>query len=452
MKRKFLSARETARSLGKTLPQTLAHFEEAEQSHDEIESALRNHLRTTRGDGSYRWLRAVYDSFLVWEESGDDGAERLYRADYSMNDAGAITLGAAGEVRMEVKFVPVAQAVSESAKTTREIRLGSMREAKIGPDGMVLVKIIDAGVGSCGLYRAEILQAACEANKFPAGLQMFANHQTNEERSKRPEGEIEKIVAVTRENGYWDENGPDGPAVYARAQITQHWRATMESLADDIGTSWDGSCAYSWGEVGGKEMPIVEEILNVKSVDFVTRAGRGGKIMSLQEAAREHDFSETKAENEKAEPDKSPAEQNQSGGDTEMNEAEIKAAKEAAKAEGQSEGHKAGMVQGVETFKAAQKIAREAVSGLALPESVKELLINSQTNDLGALPMKENALDSEALKTRVKDAAEAEALRARESYGWGGGSVQHQSGDKTASAREASKFAEVDAALAGYVG
>ena len=452
MKRKFLSARETARVLDQTLTQTLAHFEEAAQSHDETEAALRNHLRATRGDGSYRWLRAVYDSFFVWEESGNDGIERLYRADYSIDDAGEVTIGAAGEVRMEIKFVPVAQAVSESAKTTREIRLGSMREAKIGPDGMVLVKIIDAGVGSCGLYRAEVLKAACEANKFPAGLQMFANHQTCEERAKRPEGEIEKLVAVTRENGYWDESGPDGPAVYAKAQVTQHWRATMESLADDIGTSWDGSCAYSWGEVGGKEMPIVEEILNVKSVDFVTRAGRGGKIMSLQEAARDHNFSETKAQYEKAEPDKSPAAKNQKGGETQMNEAEIKAAKEAAKVEGEREGRKAGLTQGVELFKAAQKVAREALSGLALPEAVKESIVDSQIGDVEALPMKENALDGEALTTRVKDAAQTEALRARESYGWGGELVQHQSGDKTASAREASKFAEVDASLAGYVG
>ena len=451
MKRKFLSARETARVLGKTLTQTIAHFEEASQSHDEIETALRNHLRAARGDGSYRWLRAVYDSFFVWEQTDENSVERLYRADYSVDDDGAITVGVSSEVRMEVKFVPVAQAVSESAKTARELQMGSMREAKIGDDGMVLIKIIDAGVGTCGLYSAEVLKKACEANKFPAGLQMFANHQTAEERAKRPEGEIEKLAAITRENGYWDEQGPDGPAVYAKSQVMANWRPTMEALASDIGTSWDGSCAYTWGEVGGREMPIVEEILHVKSVDFVTRAGRGGKIMSLQEAARDNDFSTAK----EAKPDQSPAAQQtdenkeSNGGEIEMNEQEIKAATEAAKTEGQREG----MTQGVALFKAAQKVAREAVAGLALPDSVKESLVDAQIVNVEALPMKEGALDNDSLTARMKDAAEREALRAREAYGYGGGEVQHQSGNgQIKSAREAGKFAEVDAALAGYVG
>ena len=445
MKFTFLSLREAATRLKKPVPE-MQQMLEAEVSHDQIETALRNHLRANRyaPDGSYqyRYLRAVYDSSFVWEESGDDGVERLYRADYSMDENGAITVGTGVEVRVEVKFTPVAQAMSESAKPMRAITIGSMREAKIGDDGLILVKLIDAGVGSSGYYSTEVLKRACEAGKYPVGLRMFANHQTDEERTKQPEGKVENVVAITREAGHWLDNGPDGPGVYAKAEVKTHWTPFVESMGYDMEVSCDGTCWYSWGEYGGREMPIIEEIVHVKSVDFVTQAGRGGRWMSLQEAARKTDFSA---------PEPFPANPNSEddGGENEMNEAQIKEAKEQA----QTEGRKQGRSEGVKLYQSAQKVAREALAALALPEIVKESIVDACINDVDALPMKENALDSEALTTRVKDAAEREALRAKEAYGYGGGTVNHQGGEPQPmkEAAKPDKFAEVDAALANFV-
>lgn len=441
MKFSFLSLREAASAFKKPVTEMAGLLREAEVSHDETEKALRVWCHTNRylPNGTYisRYLRAVYNSFFIYEESSDyHDTSRIYQASYAVDEAGVVTIGESVEVRVEVKYVAVSQPALESSREVREATVGSMREAKIGDDGLILVKVIDAGAGSSGFYSADVLKAACEAGKFPVGLRMFANHQTDDERRKQPENKVENVVAITREAGYWDEKGKAGPGVYAKSEVKSHWAPFVESMGYDMEVSIDAMCAFTWGEVDGRVMPIIESIEKVKSVDFVTQAGRGGRWMSLTEAARENDFSL---------PGTDPAPNNNSEKEveTEMTEAEIKTAQEAAKLEGQNEGR----TEGVALYKTALRSAREALATLNLPALVKESIVESQTADLGALPIKENALDIEAFKTRVHDVAEGEALRAREAYGYGDGTVQ-VTGAETKPVKEAQKAAkEVDAAL-----
>jgi hypothetical protein len=447
MKFSFLSLRETAKALKKPIQETATLLQEAEVSHDDTEKALRVWCRGNRyaPDGTYlgRYLRAVYNSFFIYEESSDYGdTSRIFQASYSVDDAGALTVGDIIEVRVEVKYVPVEQSILESAKPVREATVGAFREAKIGDDGLILVKIIDAGVGSSGYYSADVLKAACEAGKFPAGLRMFSNHQTDEERRKQPENKVENVVAITRETGYWDEQGKDGPGVYAKSEVKSHWRSFVESMGYDMEVSIDGMCAFTWGEVNGKAMPIVESIVKVKSVDFVTQAGRGGRWMSLLEAARENDFSQPGTSLTEVVPD--PNNPTKKEVETEMTEAEIQAAQETARIEGQ----KQGVQDGIALYKAANKTAREALANLNLPEVVKESIVSAQIGDASALPIKEGALDVDIFTTRVKDAAQNEAIRAREAYNWGEGTVE-VAGSETKPVIESKKAAsEVDAALA----
>ncbi|RYG57252.1 hypothetical protein EON80_28490, partial [bacterium] len=384
MKLSYLSLLETARALKKPLKETAALLQEAEISHDDTERALRAWCRTNRykpdGTSIYRYVRAVYSDFFIFEESVDYGeTSAIFQAPYAVDEAGALTVGDPFEVRIEVKYIPVAKAISESIRPLHESARGSFREAKIGDDGLILVKLIDAGVGSSGYYAQEVLEAACTAGKFPEGLRMFANHQTEAERAARPEGDVENVVAITREAGYWDANGKAGPGVYAKAEVKKHWQPFVESMGYDMEVSVDGGCYFSHGEVDGRQMRIIEEIVSVKSVDFVTRAGRGGQWMSLQEAARE---------SVNPSPDTDPAvtpNPTNKEVEPEMTEAEIQAAREAARTEG--------LKQGVALVKSAQTAAREALSKLALPELVKESIITAQIGDGTALPLKENALD-----------------------------------------------------------
>ncbi len=440
----FGSLREAARVMKKSVPEAAAILE-ADQSHDQIETALRNHLRANRvqGDGSccYRWLRAVYDTFFVWEQCDDDGVDHLYRADYALADDGTLTVSGAVEVRMEVKYVPLNALVAEAQKPIHETRIGVIQEKAIRADGTALIKLIDPGVGSSGYYSADVLKAACEKKVIPAGTQMFANHMTEEERASRPEGDVTNLTAVTREDARWMDNGPDGPGAYANSQIFSHQQPFIEAVAEDIGVSLDGIAAISWGEVNGVAMPIIEELLAVSSVDFVTRAGRGGKIVSLQEAARDpkwikqRQIAESKTEPASKNPQTQPEPQAQ---EEQMTEAE-------AKQMAESQANRA-----VENYKAAQKAAREAVSGLALPDGVKNRIVEAQTASIPVL--ESGALDVATLTQRAKDAAAIEATFARENYNFGDGQVQN--GASSAPAEEAvseskkAGLAEIDAVLA----
>lgn len=422
----FGSLREAARILKKSLPETKALLEasrvqEADQSHDQIETAIRNHLRANRfrGDGSYsyKWLRATYDAFFVYEESDDNGVDRLYRADYSIDANGALTVGNSVEVRMEVKYVALNATITEARRPVREVFTGKIQEKAIRDDGTALVKIISPGVGSSGYYSPEVLKAACEAGVFDAGIQMFANHMTAEERNKRPEGDVTNIYAVTRESGQWLEAGPDGPAVYANSEILAHQRAFVESVHRDIGVSIDGEAEFSWGVVDGYEMPIVERLLAVDSIDLVTKAGRGGKFMSLQEAARHPEWMKVQE-----------AESDTQGKPSDTPKPLLEAGAEQPKEQQMTEAEKARLTESaantaVTNFRTAQKAAREAVSTLALPDAIKNRIVESTTT---IIPLLESgAVDVATITQKAKDVAEAEAHIAREAYGWGAGTVQN---------------------------
>ena len=141
-------------------------------------------------DGTYvyRWLRAVYDTFFVWEQCDEDGVDHLFRADYALADDGALTVSGTVEVRMEVKYVPLNASIAEARKPIRETRVGIIRESSIPDAGTALIKLIDPGVGSSGFYSADVLKAAEAAKVIPAGTQMFGNHMTQAQRDERPEG------------------------------------------------------------------------------------------------------------------------------------------------------------------------------------------------------------------------------------------------------------------------
>jgi hypothetical protein len=57
-------------------------------------------------------------------------------------------------------------------------------------------------------------------------------------------------------------------------------------IADNIGTSIRAMGKARMGTIGDYRGPIIEAITSAKSVDYVTMAGAGGKVLSLVESAR----------------------------------------------------------------------------------------------------------------------------------------------------------------------
>lgn len=149
-----------------------------------------------------------------------------------------------------------------------------------GP-GRIKVQLINPGWGSSGYYSAGVLEAAAKDKVFPKGTQMFVNHQTEAERYDRPEGDLRNLAAVLEEDAYWD-----GKALVGEARVYSSWRQTIADMAADIGVSIRASADVSVGEAEGRTGRLVTELLEGRSVDFVTLAGRGGKVLEVLESAR----------------------------------------------------------------------------------------------------------------------------------------------------------------------
>lgn len=148
--------------------------------------------------------------------------------------------------------------------------------------GRMLVRLIDAGQGSSGYYPPETLAAAAEAGVFGRGLHLYADHPGEAERLDRPERSIRDIAGVLTEDARYDY---DSQALVAEARVFGAWAPVIAEMHDVIGLSIRAAAEVSEGEHDGAPTTIVDRITEAASVDFVTRAGRGGKVLSLLESA-----------------------------------------------------------------------------------------------------------------------------------------------------------------------
>ena len=160
-----------------------------------------------------------------------------------------------------------------------------LREGAVGQDGTAYLKLIAPGWGSSGYYSSEVL-ARDGAKAFPSGTKNFWNHQTAAEESARPEGDLRDLASVLTEDAHYEQTGPAGPGLYAKANVQPHFREHVDSLAKHIGMSIRAAGRAKEGKADGKSGPIIEQLTRGISVDYVTTPGAGGKILQLFEAAR----------------------------------------------------------------------------------------------------------------------------------------------------------------------
>lgn len=144
----------------------------------------------------------------------------------------------------------------------------------VSGDGTLSIVIIDAGQGSSGFYPASTLEAAARAKVFPAGLQMFLDHPSQSETYERPERSVRDLAGVLATDATYDSSLQ---ALVASATVFRKYRETIVDMAPHIGLSIRAEATVGAGSGGGV---VVEEIVRAVSVDFVTQAGRGGRILS----------------------------------------------------------------------------------------------------------------------------------------------------------------------------
>jgi len=155
----------------------------------------------------------------------------------------------------------------------------SLATAPAVKSGRIRIKIIDAGQGSSGNYPASTIEAAVKDKVFAKGLHMYADHPGVTENFDRPERTIKDLAAVLETDAEWV---PEESAAYAEAKVFPHWREVISEMAEDIGVSIRASAEVEDGK-GGR---TITKLIHAESVDFVTKAGRGGRIAEVLESAR----------------------------------------------------------------------------------------------------------------------------------------------------------------------
>lgn len=156
------------------------------------------------------------------------------------------------------------------------LALASGAKPAKGP-GRITIKIIDEGQGSSGYYPAETLKAAAADRIFKAGTHMYVDHPSATEAFERPERSVKDLAAVLASDARYE-----GGALVAEAKVFPLWAATIGAMAEDIGVSIRASAEVK--EADGQR--TITRITQAKSIDFVTMAGRGGRILTVHESAR----------------------------------------------------------------------------------------------------------------------------------------------------------------------
>jgi hypothetical protein len=287
----------------------------------------------------------------------------------------------AGEVRL----------VESSARLPNNFRF---EEASITNP---LAKIIDPGRGTAGYYTKEILQR--DGPKiFTPGTLMYVNHATEAEEAARPEGDWNSLAAVTVGNAYWDDNGPEGAALYAPSKVFSDYASQVKEKAPYTGLSIraggtrDDNAIAPDGRRG-----VITKLTRAESIDLVTKAGRGGKLLveaanavQLYEAAR--------------------GSQSQQQGETDMDEAQVKQLIETATAPLVAENTK--LRERIAEFDKPKLGKRKLIKGLLesikLHEASKERVIERVRANF---PLTEAG---EPNTVKLKELVEAEAKRESE--------------------------------------
>lgn len=152
--------------------------------------------------------------------------------------------------------------------------------------------------GSSGYYSKEMLTRD-GPKAFPAGTQMYLDHPSESEEMDRPERSVKDLAAKTTSTPVYEKDG-----LYADIEVYEHMADVVNAIAEDVGLSIRASATVKWEDdrpdPEGRGRPTITGLIEGISVDFVTKAGAGGKIVELLESAREHKPAEVREIEEQA--------------------------------------------------------------------------------------------------------------------------------------------------------
>lgn len=134
--------------------------------------------------------------------------------------------------------------------------------------------------GSSGYYPAETVRRD-GPTAFPAGTPIFFDHPGVAESEDRPERSVRDLAGKIATTPAFESDG-----LYADIEFYSWASGVVKEMGSDIGLSIRAFAEATSGSVNGKQTAIITRLVEGLSVDLVTRAGAGGKLVSLLESAR----------------------------------------------------------------------------------------------------------------------------------------------------------------------
>lgn len=402
--------------------QEAAQVMHMDQSHSAIRQALQQHLavthRAANPESDYYSYPSVHDVYgdaesgqvvhsakgnLTMSKYAKDG--KGYKlSDHKTVKPAYVTVKNDAEEQKEaivyVDGVETTLAAKESATEGVCEETVELREACFDAQGMGTIKLIAPGHGSTGYYSAEVLKEAATKGVFD-NAQMFIDHATEEEEAARPEGSVHALAAKGGKATF-REDGPEGAGVYTTAKAYPDMAAFLNSRSKDIGVSIRALGKAVQGQVAGRVNRIVKSLDTLRSADFVTKAGAGGKLVSLLESYRA------------ANPDKLRLPAAKEKAQMEIDDKELAALKEAA---GKVPGLQLKIDRNDERFNRIEAKDQAAVylAESGLPKAAQGRLLKMVTSHQFTLPVKDGVLDTTAFTEVLKGLVTEEAAYLKES-------------------------------------
>lgn len=176
----------------------------------------------------------------------------------------------------------VEEALAEDAEGTAILSEGTPDANAQGPLTL-RVKLIEPGMGNAKdrhFYGADMLKR--NAARF-RGAKMFESDHREGEKSTRT-----WVSTITNVVDYSPTGAPIAEVVVHSPDFAQRVRNLKTAgLLDKLPCSIYAKGNVKSAEMGGEKVNLVEEITDVSSVDWVTRAGAGGQALAIAEMAQD---------------------------------------------------------------------------------------------------------------------------------------------------------------------
>lgn len=164
---------------------------------------------------------------------------------------------------------------------SKNILVKEAQLSEAGSKGKWRAKLIEGNKrGSSAFYPADVLERD-GSRAFPSGTKIFFDHPGLEEQWDRPERSVRDLVGVTTTEALYESDG-----LYADVSIFASYQELVQEMAEHTGLSIRANGIVEEEEMDGEFVPVLKALTSGQSVDIVTEAGAGGKLVGLLESAR----------------------------------------------------------------------------------------------------------------------------------------------------------------------